>query len=116
MAHGMCSPHTRRPLLFARIAVIILIEWRDTELLPIIVIDQSCSSVRQLFSPCCAGADMLAPATKRRVFLPAFAFASAFTQIDNLSTLVTPQITTQKLLPGSILVPAEVPKACEAVL
>lgn len=68
MAHGMCSPHTRRPLLFARIAVIILIEWRDTELLPIIVIDQSCSSVRQLFSPCCAGADMLAPATKRRVF------------------------------------------------
>lgn len=44
------------------------IEWRDTELLPIIVIDQSCSSVRQLFSPCCAGADMLAPATKRRVF------------------------------------------------
>lgn len=55
-------------LLFARIAVIILIEWRDTELLPIIVIDQSCSSVRQLFSPFCAGADMLAPATKRRVF------------------------------------------------
>lgn len=111
----MCSPHTRRPLLFARIAVIILIEWRDTELLPIIVIDQSCSSVRQLFSPCYAGGHARSR-HEEAGFLPAFAFASAFTQIDNLSTLVTPQITKQKLLPGSIPVPAEAPKAYEAVL
>lgn len=106
-------------LLFARIAVIILIEWRDTELLPIIVIDQSCSSVRQAVLAVLCWGGHARSRHEETGFWPTFAFvfASAFTQIDNLSTLVTPQITTQqKLLPGSILVPAVAPKAYEAVL